>query len=70
MNPDLLAICVTAFCAVFVLLSCMALAMRLLIQVYPADLKAANDPALVAAVTTAMSVTYPGTTVTKIKEIQ
>ena len=70
MNSDLFVICVTAFCAVFVLLSFLAVAMRLLITIYPANIKAANDPALVAAVTTAMSITYPGTTVTKIKEIR
>ena len=70
MEADLLVICVSAFIAVFTLLSFLAVAMRLLIILYPQDLAAGADSALIAAVTTAMSITYPGTTVTKIKEIR
>ena len=70
MEADLLVICVSAFIAVFTLLSSLAVAMRLLIMMYPQDLSAGADSALIAAVTTAMSITYPGTTVTKIKEIR
>ena len=70
MEINLLMVCTAAFAAVFVLLSLMAAAMRLLIIVYPAELRAAHDPALIAAITTTMSVTHPGTTVTKIKEVR
>lgn len=70
METNLFIICTAAFVAVFVLLSIMAAAMRLLIMVYPAEIRAANDPALIAAITTTMDVAHPGTTVTKIKEVR
>lgn len=70
METNLLVICTAAFGAVFLLLSFMAVAMRLLIMAYPAKLEAAHDPALVAAITTTMSVRHPGTTVTEIKEVR
>jgi hypothetical protein len=67
---SLFIVCTAAFAAVFVLLSFMAVAMRLLIMAYPAELRASHDAALVAAITTTMDVTHPGTTVTKIKEVR
>jgi len=70
MEINLLIVCTVAFAAVFALLSLMAAAMRLLIMVYPGELRAAHDPALIAAITTTMSVTHPGTTVTNIKEVR
>jgi hypothetical protein len=60
-------VCIAAFLAVFLLLVILALAMRLLIAVFPEKV-ARSDPALVAAVTTAVSAAYPGMHVTKVEE--
>lgn len=68
-SNDLLLICFSAFAAVFLLLGIMALAMRALIAVLP--VKAAKvDPAILAAVTAAVSAAYPGTKITKVEEIK
>ncbi|NIM49020.1 MAG: hypothetical protein GTN62_04220 [Gemmatimonadales bacterium] len=68
-SNDLLLICFSAFAAVFLLLGAMAIVMRTLIAVLP--VKAAKvDPAILAAVTTAVSATYPGTKITKVEEIK
>ena len=69
MNTDLVVICVTAFGAVFTLLSLLAIAIRLLIMLFPKEIARGIDPATLAAVTSAISAVYPGTKVTKIKEI-
>ena len=68
MAPNLLVICTTAFVAVFVLLSLLAVVMRLLIMVYPEKLAAGSDAAMIAAVTAAVSIAYPGTKVSKVEE--
>jgi hypothetical protein len=70
MQPNLLVICVSAFAAVFVLLSFLAVVMRALVALFPAEVAAGTDAAMIAAVTSAVSVAYPGTKVTKIEEIQ
>lgn len=68
MEADLLTICVSAFIAVFTLLSMLAVAMRVLIMTCPPKVTAGADAAMIAAVTSAVSMAYPGTTVTKIEE--
>ncbi|HEX9885668.1 MAG TPA: hypothetical protein VGA70_04230 [Longimicrobiales bacterium] len=60
----------SAFAAVFVLLSFLAVVMRALVALFPAEVAAGTDAAMIAAVTSAVSVAYPGTKVTKIEEIQ
>ncbi len=69
MVPDLLVICVSAFVAVFVLLSFLAVVMRVLIGVFPQD-AGGIDAATVAAVTAAAAHAYPGMNVTKVEEIR
>ena len=70
MDTDLFVICVSAFIAVFALLSFLAVAMRLLIIIYPENVAARADAAFIAALTSAMAITYPGTKVTKIEEMR
>ncbi|MCP4580596.1 MAG: hypothetical protein GY839_03205 [candidate division Zixibacteria bacterium] len=66
---ELLLICASAFAAVFILLSVLALLMKLIIVVFPA--KAVQiDTAMMAAVATVVSSIYPGTKLTKIEEIK
>ena len=81
--PNLLVICLNAFLAVLVLLSLLALAMRLLIAVLPVKSGATSalatapvtsaagsiDPALAAAMTTAAHAAFPGLHVTRIEEV-
>ena len=70
MALDLLVICLSAFIAVFVLLSFLALVIRVLTLACPEKVAAGADAAMIAAVTTAVSVLYPGTMVTKVEEIR
>lgn len=67
MTSELLVICISAFIAVFILLSLLAVAMRLLIITCPVKVTAGPDAAMLAAVTTAVTVAYPGTKVTKVE---
>ena len=66
-TPDLLMVCVSAFSAVFVLLALLALAMRLLMAVFP-GLATKADPAMLAAVSTAVAAVFPGAKITRIEE--
>ena len=66
-SHDLLVVCVSAFFAVFLLLSFLALAMRSLIAVFP-EKTVTTDPALLAAVTVAVSAVYPGSKITRIED--
>jgi hypothetical protein len=67
--PDLLVICTSAFVAVFLLLTFLAIVMRILITVYPQE-EAGIDAATVAAVSAATAYAFPGTRVTNVEEIQ
>ena len=66
-SPDLLMVCVSAFLAVFLLLSFLALVMRGLIAVFP-EKRVTTDPALLAAVSVAVSAVYPGSKITRIED--
>ena len=66
---DLLVICSSAFLAVFVLLAILALLMRIIIIIFPENLRGA-DAALIAAVTSIAQAVYPETKVTKVEEIK
>ena len=69
MTPDLLVVCVAAFVAVFVLLTFLAVVMRLLLVAFPAPPPTdRTDAAFLAAVTSAVSAAFPDTRVTKIEE--
>ncbi len=68
-SPDLLMICLSAFVAVFVLLSVLAVVMRVIIVLFPQKV-ASTDTAVIAAAASVVSTLYPGTTVTKVEEIK
>ena len=63
----LLFVCLSALLAVFVLLTILAIIMRILIAAFPEKL-AKSDAALLAAVTTAAASIYPGMRVTRVEE--
>ncbi len=67
--PDLLVICTSAFVAVFLLLSFLAVVMRVLIRVFPQKAMGI-DSATIAAVTAAAAYAFPGTKVTNVEEIR
>jgi hypothetical protein len=69
-EPNLLMICVAAFCAVFVLLSFLALVMKILINVFPQKVKEELDAAMLAAVSASLSVVYPETKITKVEQVR
>ena len=69
MDPNLLQISVSAFVAVFVLLALLAVAMRVLMAVFPEAVED-TDPVLIAAVTAAATFAFPGMKVTKVEEIK
>ena len=68
-QPELLVICLSAFVAVFLLLSFLAVVMRVLINVFPEKV-GGIDSATIAAVTAAAAYAFPGTKVTKVEEIR
>ncbi len=68
-STELFTICTSAFLSVFTLLAILAIAMRLIIVIFPAK-NIVSDAAVVAAVTTVMQGLYPGTKVTKVEEIK
>lgn len=72
METDLVVVCGFAFAAVFMLLSFLALVMRGLVAMFPGGggSGGTTDPAVLAAVTSAVSMTHPGTKVTKIEEVR
>ena len=69
-EPNLLMICVAAFCAVFLLLAFLALVMRILINVFPEKVKEEIDAAMLAAVSASLSVVYPETKITKVEQVR
>ena len=66
---DLLSICGAAFLGVFILLSILALVMRLILVTFP-DKKAGIEAAMLAAVTTAIETRFPGTRITRVEEVK
>ena len=68
-TPDLLSISLAAFVAVFLLLSFLALIMRLITGVFPKK-ESDADSSVIAALSTTMNTIYPGTKITKIEEVK
>ncbi len=64
---ELGVVCIVAFAAVFMLLSTLAVVMRLITAAFPA-LTQCLDPAVVAAVSTTVATVWPGARLTKIEE--
>ena len=69
-TPTLLVVCGVAMLVVFVVLAILAAVMRGLMRLFPPPDEPVEDiePALVAAITEAVSAAYPGTKVSGIKE--
>ncbi len=65
---DLVAICASAFVGVFLLLSVLAIVMRLIMVVFPE--RADSDTAMVAAISTVLQTIYPGTKITNVEELK
>ncbi len=63
----LLSICIAAFISVFILLTVLALAMRVTLMIFP-ERMADTDAAVIAAITSVAGRVYPGTSVTRIEE--
>ncbi len=66
---DLLTYCITAFIAVFVLLTVLAVLMKLITAVFPERLPG-KDVAMIAAVASVVSTLYPGAIITKVEEVK
>ena len=64
---NLLSICYSAFTAVFLILSGLAIFMQIIIKLFPAK-SAQEDVAPYAALASVLSRIYPGTQITKIEE--
>jgi len=67
--PDLLSVCISAFIVVFIILTVLALFMRLIIVLFP-EKSADDDQAVFAAIATTFSRIYPRTKITKIEELK
>ena len=66
-TPNLLIICFISFSAVLLILSSLALIMKLLLFVFPVKIED-NDSAVIAAINVAYNRQFPGTRVIKIGE--
>ncbi len=67
MSADLVTICISAFLAVFALLSVLAVVMRLILVIFPQK-DGGTDATVIAAVTATMNTIYPGFEITRIEE--
>ena len=72
MGSDVVAMCLSALVAVFVLLGALALVMRAILLAFPeAETKPpGSDSAWLAAVVSAAEAAHPGMRVTKIEELE
>jgi len=68
-TADLLSVCLSALLAVFVVLTFLAIIMRLIILVFPEKHKD-DHPALIAGITSAINRFYPNMQITKIEELK
>ncbi len=66
-SPNLLIICFTSFAAVLLILSALAVIMKVLLLIFPVKIED-NDSAVIAAINTAYNRQFPGTRVIKIGE--
>jgi competence protein ComGC len=66
-TQNLLFTCVAAFISVFIVLSVIAIFMRLILLVFPSVQKD-NDAAIYAAIGATVNNLFPGTKITKIEE--
>ena len=66
-SPDLISICAAAFVGVFLLLTILAVIMRLIIVVFP-ERKTGTEEETLAAIATTYKIFYPGTIITRVEE--
>ena len=66
--PELVSVCISAFIVVFIILTALALFMRLIIILFPD--KPDDDKAVYAVIASVMNSIYPGTKITKIEEVK
>jgi hypothetical protein len=66
-SSGLLSICLSALVAVFIILSLLAIIIRLLTAIFP-DKITKEDSAVFAALSTVVNHHYPGSKITKIEE--
>ena len=64
----LITVCISAFIAVFIVLSLLAILMHFIILIFPE--KGSDDAAVIAALTTVVNKFYPGLKITKTEEIK
>jgi len=69
-EPELWLVCLNAFVAVMALLWLLAIAMRLLITLFPVKKTINPDGAVHAAIAKAVDQVCPGATVSRIEEIR
>ncbi len=65
---DLVTICIVAFIGVFLLLSILAVIMRLIIAVFP-ERATGTGEAILAVISTTYKTHYPGTIITRVEEV-
>lgn len=66
---DLFSVCISALVVVFIILTALALFMRLIIILFP-DNSGDDDKAVFAVIASVMNRIYPGTKITKIEEVK
>lgn len=64
---NLLTVCISAFIAVFIVLTFLAISMRVIIIIFP-ERQRDEDAEIVAAISSTLSNIYPKTKITKIEE--
>ncbi len=68
-QPNLMAVCLTAFSAVFILLAVLAGVMRLITAIFP-QIRESLSTATIATITSTYQAIIPGSKVTRIEEIK
>lgn len=66
-NSDLISICISAFLAVVILLSLLAMMIRLITLIYPKQ-EETQDAAVIAAISSTYAALFPESKITKIGE--
>ena len=66
---DLVYICASAFAAVFLLLTVLAIMMRVIIALFPPK-DITSDAAVIAAIASVAASVYPGTKISKVEELK
>ena len=68
-TPGIISICFSAILTVFLILSVLALSIKIITRLFPFR-EAKEDTTIYAAIASSYSVIHPGTKITKIEEIK